>query len=254
MRMIFSLITFLSFWHIANVFGSTCSNITFSSQKLISSRSDSIVLITHPSIEFDFSMSAKSGINSLLDFGTSHSLPIVYLSNSNTSDIYSECNPSYWFKSSAGEFSFQTDAAIVYLAGGYWELCQESTVNDIIRSWDTFHPNQMRLIQVMNSIYVSGNLIYESDEFYSRYLKLLNNKPKVDFPNSPTMTLKELIDVVENPNLQVEILKRNLPNFELLKENYKVELYFRGTFIEILKESKKLGDVKKLRIEFIDSL
>lgn len=232
-----------------------CLNAKFSNPNKISSPNNVVVLVTHPSVAYDFSTSAKDGIDRLASFAKQTQSTSIFLQNTNLVDVYTlNCEPDYWISSQAGEFSFLLQSETVFFGGGYWELCQESTLTDVIRSWSITQPNEARLIQVMDSIYISGTYIYPSDEFYSRYKKVLENKASVVFPEEPTITLSELMNVMREDGQIVEMLSRNLPNFGFMPSNYEVQLFFKGSYVKKLRSSNSITNIKILKLDFIDSI
>ncbi len=231
-----------------------CPNAKFSNPVSLSTKNASTVLVTHPSAAYDFSQSAKVGIDRLVAFGKNSGITSIYLQNSNLSDVYaSDCDPGLWISSQAGEFSFLLSAETIFFGGGYWEACQDSTFSDVIRSWAVEKPKVARLIQVMDAIYVSGTYIYVWDEFYPRYRALIASKPMVAIPNDPTVTLSELMSILRDDAQRLEVLSRNLPNFGYLPAEYEVQLLFNGNLIRKLRPASSASNYKLLRVEFIET-
>lgn len=231
-----------------------CPHAKFSNPAVVSNASPSAILITHPSAAFDFSRSAKEGIDRLNRFGKELRITSVYLQNSNLSNVYTaDCAPDFWVSSQAGEFAFLLSAKTVYFGGGYWEACQDSTFSDVVRSWAAAPPKVARLIQVMDAIYVSGSYVYVWDEFYSRYQTLLAAKPRVELPNDPTVTLSELMSVMRDDAQRIKMLSRNLPNFGYLPADFEIQLFYNGNFIRQLRASSSPLNQRLLRIEFVET-
>jgi hypothetical protein len=231
-----------------------CPSAKFSAPTIVSNQNTSAILITHPSAEYDFSRSAKAGIDRLISFGKVSGFSSVYLQNSSIDEVYvSDCDPDFWVSSQAGEFNFSLAAETVFFGGGYWELCQDSTFSDVIRSWATTKPKLVRLVQVMDAIYVSGTSVYVWDEFYARYAALLASKPIVNFPNSPTVTLLELMSVMRDDAQRIEVISRNLPNFGYLPADFGIQLFFNGKFVRELRTGNTPLNPKLLKIEFVET-
>jgi hypothetical protein len=77
-----------------------CLGAKFSAPSVVSSPVGSMILVTHPSGEFDFSHSAAVGIDRLVKFAKESGMTSVYLQNSNLSDVYAfDCDPDYWVSS-----------------------------------------------------------------------------------------------------------------------------------------------------------
>lgn len=199
-------------------------------------------------------MTSRSGKSFLVAFGKNSGITSIYLQNSNLADVYaSDCDPDLWISSQAGEFSFLLSAETVFFGGGYWEACQDSTFSDVIRSWAVKKPKLARLIQVMDAIYVSGTYIYVWDEFYPRYRALIASKPKVAMPNEPTVTLSELMSIMRDDAQRLEVISRNLPNFEYLPAEYEVQLLFNGKLIRQLRPISRVLNPKLLQVDFIET-
>ncbi len=246
-----SLILVGSIAHANRVNG--CPTAKFANPSEISSAGSSTILITHPSSDFDFSLSAKDGVDRLTKLPKTLGATSIFLQNSNFSNVYtSNCEPDFWVYSQAGEFSFRLTSETVYFGGGYWEACQDSTFSDVLRSWAVFRPKVARLIQVMDAIYVSGTYIYPWDEFYYRYQTLLDGKPSV-FPNSPTVTLSELMGVMLNDEQRIEMLSRNLPNFGYIPADVEIQLFYNGTFVKQLQAASSSTSQRLLRLEFVET-
>ena len=253
MRMILS-ISFIFGLGLTRVEAFGCPAMQFSTASQILENKKTLVLVTHPSSEFDASKAAKSGIDKLVAFAKGQSFTTIYLQNNSFSETYpDDCRPNHWVYSAAGESNFQVKATEVYFVGGFWELCQDSTLSDVLRSWADFEPPTIRIIQVMDAIYVSGNEVYPWDEFYSRYKSLLDTKPKPKLPDLPTANLSELLGIMKNEAQQIDFLLRRLPNFGYLPDDYSIELYFKNRFVRTLRNSKNSLSQKRLEIRFVDT-
>src|SRR4051812_11391548 len=91
--------------------GAPCGPHVFTDSAQVNLGTDAALIVTHPSTQWDGRFSSKLGMDAAVKFAKSHKMPVVYMEDANTgngSDSYffSDCQPTYWFHSLGGEFSY----------------------------------------------------------------------------------------------------------------------------------------------------
>lgn len=238
----------------SSAFAAPCPKPTFTSGEKISTSASAVMLVTHPSTLWDGRFSSKAGMDAAVKFAKEKSLPVVYLHGESDNDTYffSDCNPTYWYRSMGGEFDFPIHSAHIYSVGGHWELCQANSMRDVMSHWVPPAGVNITLTQVLDGLYAYGAYVEKADPYFSEFERFMEiiyyGNPRNDW-YSRKLSMLELMGVIKNENLQIEYLKRNLPPFHARFKSYRVELVYNGKVVEVLNEGSPT-----LRYEFVNSL
>jgi hypothetical protein len=216
------------------------------------------LIVTHPSTLWDGRYSSKAGMDAAVQFAKKRALPVIYLQGDYASNTYffADCEPTYWVDSAGGEFSFDVTAEHIYSVGGHWELCQETTLRDLMRSWQKNLPGKnLTLTQVMDGIYTYGEHFKSNDSYYtdfSRFMEIIFYGNPRDNWFVRKLSLLESMGIVKDSAQQIEFLKRNLPDFRSFK-NYTVELWVNAVKVETLQAGKDASS-PLMKLEFLNSV
>jgi hypothetical protein len=254
--------TFLLLLIASPALAAPCGPHVFTAADQVKLGTDSALIVTHPSTQWDGRFASKLGMDATVKYAKGHKMPIVYLTDANSGNgndtyFFSDCNPTYWFHSSGGEFSFDVQARHVYSVGGHWELCQSTTMDDLMSKWSKLPPGDLVLTEVMDGIYsVPEKTIYPSDPYYNDYqtfMKIIMYGRPDAWP-FPKINLLEAMGMIkDNIDLQVEYLERGLPPYGRLGKAYTVELWLNDVKMKTLQKGQG-SKPPRLKIEFVNTL
>ena len=219
--------------------------------------SDSVLIVTHASANFDSRFSSKRGLDEATTFAKKNGIPIVYLHDDGPNRDYfmDECNPKYWVYSEGGELSFEVTPSHVYVAGGHLEKCLSVTLHDILYSWAKQPKRNLTLTFLMDAIYSNGKLVEESDPFYADFETFMRaityGRPGGE--HWPKLNLLEMTGVINKEEHELEFLRKALPHFErTLPPGYRVELQLNDSVVKVL-QSGPGWHPPTLKFHFVDS-
>ncbi len=259
MRLLVSALTFIS--SISSAIAAPCPAPVFTRPELVQTSSREVLIVTHPSTLWDGRFSSKAGMDAAVQFAKARQMPVIYLQDSQT-DIttstyfFSDCSPTHWVSSEGGEFSFDVHAPHVYSVGGHWELCQFSSMNDLMTSWKKNLDGQnLTLTQVMDGLYTAGLKFKNTDSYFVDFARFM----EIVFYGNPRdqwyirkLNLLESMGIINVPAKQAEFLKRGLPDFSQFR-SYQVELHMNGRMVEVLQRGTT-ASAPRLKFEFLNSL
>jgi hypothetical protein len=242
-----------------STFGFPCNNPLFTRAEEVSIRSDHTLLVTHASFIYDRARAARTGIDHQIELAKNNGNTVIYLQHQlpgglnntyvNSTYYASRCDPTYNVISNGGEFSFSMPSSHVSVVGGFWEMCQASTLKSLFTNWSLRSEKDLVLTQVMDSIYTVGGYILSSDSYYQKFRHAFDVEQLKPPFEGGTWTLSQIMDLIGDSKLEVEFLKRNLPPYQILGPEVQVDLFYKGFFIETLQKPKQA--MKYLRIEYL---
>jgi hypothetical protein len=238
----------------------SCPVQSFTDSKAVRLNTDAVLIVTHPSSDFDARLASKRGIDDAVRFAKSHRIPVVVLQDDAPAASYfmDECNPEYRIVSSGGEITFNVMPSHVYVVGGHLELCLGRTVNDIILQWSRQTPrakDNLTVTYLMDAIYANGKAIEEDDQFYKSYARFMEivtwGRPAGE--HWPKVTLLETMGIIGGGAEQMDFLKRILPRYDrTMPDAYRVELRLNHEPAQILRQASGWFP-PTLRFEFFSS-
>lgn len=249
----------IQFGYFNSAMSASCGVPKFTPSENVKLTGDKVMIVTHPSTQWDGQFSSKFGMDAAVKFAKKQKIPVIYLEDSNSynadSYFFADCKPDYWVASGGGEFSFGVPVSHVYTVGGHWEMCQAGTMSDLMHIWAAHEPRDLTITQVMDGLYTAGEHFRSSDSYYARYkafMDVVTYGHPDDWP-FPKLNLLESMGIIQNIDAQIEFLTRELPPYHLLSSIFQVEMYLNGKLVRILQKSKD-KKFPTLKIEFVDSL
>lgn len=240
-------------------FAAPCGSHSFTAPEKVQLAGPAALIVTHPSTLWDGRFSSKVGMDAAVAFAKKNGLPVVYLEGEEEKQTYffSDCDPTYWVSSFGGEFEFPIETNHIYSVGGHWELCQRNTQEGLMQAWAHKRGVDLRFTQVMDGLYSYGGYVRDFDPYYASFRRFLEivtyRKPGRDTWPHPKLNLLEMMGVIQDGAQQIDYLVRGLPSFSALGEEYEVQLFLNGEFVQVVRNST--GPRKSvLRFEFVDSL
>ena len=235
----------------------SCPEHKFTEPGKIRLDSDSVLIVTHASANFDARFSSKRGLDEATTYAKKRNIPIIYLHDDgpNLDYFMDECNPKYWVYSEGGELSFEVTPSHVYVAGGHLEKCLSVTLHDILYSWAKQPKRNLTLTFLMDAIYSNGKLVEESAPFY-RDFEIFMRAVTYGRPGGehwPKLNLLETMGVINKEEHELEYLKDALPHFErTMPPGYRVELQLNDSAVKVLQPSPGWHP-PTLKFHFVDS-
>lgn len=236
-----------------------CGPRTFTPDADVKLSTDTVLIVTHPSTQWDGRFSSKAGVDAAVEHAKSNKFQVVYLednlqANHNTY-FFSDCSPDYWVSSYGGEFAFKVAPRRVISVGGHWEYCQNYSRASLMKEWAN-QTEDLTLTTVLDGTYTHGDQTVPADSYaksLSWFLGVLSfRNPRSDWSESK-LNMLELMGIINNEAAEIAHLKRLLPDYKSLKPNYRVEFYYKGKFVEVLQTGT--GDRPPVfKIEYIDTL
>ena len=239
-KFVFLLLPFIS---VAS-WGASCPTPTWTASNQVKLNEGPVMIVTHPSTQWDGRFVSKLGMDAAVAFAKQQKVPVIYLQDSapsnNQTYFFSDCNPTYWVSSSGGEFNFNVPSRHVLSVGGHWEMCQKTTLKDLFyNNWSKVTEGNLRLTQIMDGIYsYPTDYMYSSDPYYkdlTAFLKIVTYGRPSNWP-FPKTSLLENMGIINDSQLQIQYLKRNLPPYQQINPKYTVELVINGKQVEVLRQ------------------
>lgn len=221
-----------------------CPSHSFADPKQIQFSGDSVLIVTHPSTDFDGRMSTKVGMDAAVRFAKQNRIPVVYLQDDGPNEHYffEDCHPDFWVSSQGGELSFQNIPRHLYSVGGHWELCQSFTMNDVLLSWSKQPKEDAKITVFMDAVYMKATMSFQdSDPYYSdfqRFLGIVNYDRVMSEAFSNKITMLEAMGVIIKQDRQLDFLIRSLPQYQRTLPDYKVVITLGGSFSRVLQKGK----------------
>jgi len=145
-------------------------------QDAIDITAESIVFITHSSRLFDPLGLTKNSMNHLVSESKNNSFPVYYLHDSwnpynpFSSYLYDDCEPDAYIQSDIGfHFLNLKNVRSIYVAGGYYEMCERNTITSAIDNWVAIDshsstPMTFHIYQITDAVFSIGENIRSADE------------------------------------------------------------------------------------------
>jgi hypothetical protein len=220
---------------------------------------DKLMIVTHPSTLWDGRFASKVGMDAAVIYAKKRGIPVVYLEGQDAPDTYffSDCAPDYWVPSYGGEFMFEVPARHVYSVGGHWEMCQLTTQNDLMKAWGKKRGMDLVFTQVLDGLYAYGGYVLGTDPYaadFKRFMDIISfRKPGEDEWPKRKLNMLEMMGVINHEARAIEHLKRGLPRWTDISDEYEIRMTLNGKFVEVLRPGK--GEKPNtLTFEFVDSL
>lgn len=234
-----------------------CPPPVFTKPRDISLTTDSVLIVTHASAQFDPRFSSKRGLNEATTYARHKKIPIIYLHDDGPQQDYfmDECDPKYWVQSEEGELPFDVTPSHVYVAGGHLEKCLSTTVHDILYSWAKQPKRDLTLTYLMDAIYSNGKLVEPSDPFF-RDFEVFMRAATYGRPGGerwPKLNLLETMGVINKEEHELEYLKKALPHYaRTMPPGYRVELQLNDSVVKVLQPGPGWHP-PTLKFHFVDS-
>lgn len=156
--------------------------------------SNVLLLVTHPSLEFDKKGATKAGIDKQVEDAKENDIPVVYLTRDSNSidDMYlDDMNPTDYISSHMGEHSIRFNGDEVFLAGGNFGACFAGALKNLILNRSTKNPLIARIC--LDSVYAP------------RLKKMVKSKDGLGMNViTEVVTLGELLKKKEDPHRYIE--------------------------------------------------
>ena len=172
---------------------------------------------THCSWGFDPLGSTKSGIDRSAAVLKSAGWPLLYLhdrynaSNPAWCYVYDDWNPEAFVSSDIGHFRIDLSGvrhAVCH--GGFFGQCERATVGDVVTNWQLLGAKgDLRITQVVDAIFTVAQFLPNDDPVATKIRATLVQRQGIH-PKA-VMTVEEVMLGLQDPMLQVEYLKRQLP-------------------------------------------
>lgn len=234
-----------------------CPTRPLSSPDQVSLDTDSVLIVTHASARYDTRFSTKQGLDYATSIARGKGVPLVYLHDDAAEQDYftKDCAPEYWIFSENGELGFHVLPSHVYVAGGHLEQCLFRTVQDVIFSWSMQNERDLTLTFLMDAIYSSGELVSDSDDYYTNFgafMRVLEHGRAEDDP-WPKITLLQTMGIISQQKQALDYLKRALPDFaSAMQPDYRVELQLNNSPVKVLQDMPAWNS-PVLKFQFVDS-
>jgi len=234
-----------------------CPPHAFTPPSQVRLNGDSVLIVTHATAFHDARYVTKPGIDAAVRFAKSHRIPVVYLQDDESPELYfiEDCRPDYWVRSQDGEIPFDVPATHVFVAGGHLELCLSRTLHDVLERWSREPQRNRSMVFLMDAIYSNGKLVEPEDPYYDdlqRFMGIVTyGRPGGE--TWPKLSLLETMGVIGRLQREREYLRRVLPHWErTLAENVRVKLHLNGATKEVLRPGTGARPPTVL-FQFVDS-
>lgn len=191
-------------------FGTCAVAPAFTPDAQVHFQRDAALIVTHPSIVWDYQASSKPGVDRIVSFARGYGLPIVYLQDNLSLNqyFYSDCEPTYFVYSFGGEIGFPLPVHHLISAGGHLEACEHLTVETALASWSAQHvADALKISFYADGIYMDGRGVLPTAPYYAdlqRYKKISAREK---------FTLGELTRLIGDEALTIEFLKAYLSTY-----------------------------------------
>ena len=186
--------------------------------------SETTIFLTHFSTRLDSQRHTEKTLHGLVDLAKSNELPFLYLHEPHQDDstyFYNDCQPTAWITSSIGHFQFDSSSlkhAIV--AGGYYELCLNNTVTQLIGNWNRSQPSHdLKLTYVLGGVYAVAQDRDVGGSYDSLLQSWLSSQPDT------TVRLLDVMNVLKSRNDAWDFLSRR---WSKVPADVGLTIYFRG--------------------------
>jgi|GEM_PF-5969532 len=233
----FYVMTVLSFFCTNSLYANNCEQpeeyLKQDAQRSLKPDAAETVFITHSSIHFDPARSTKVGVNHLISFAMDKGIPLFYLHDAGNpvnpfaGYMYDHCEPDAFIYSEIGHHALDLkNVRKIYVGGGYFEMCQQNTVTDSIRSMaQNPETKQITVVQVLDAVFsVAQEKEYE-DSFYEPLYSLQENRTFQY--GKATVSLDEITSLMSGPEVAFEYFGRRIDKMPL-PSGWGVELRYLG--------------------------
>jgi nicotinamidase-related amidase len=211
-----------------------------------------VLFVTHSSTHFDPARVTSLGMNKLVSYAKREGIPYYYLHDSVSPNnpfhgyMYEHCEPDAFLDSDIGYHSVNLrNVKQLYVAGGFFEMCQQNTVTDAIRSMSQNQDNNViKVTQVVDAIFSVAEEKEYSDPFWPKLYELQQNRTMAT--GKFTISLRELVDTIENSKDVLNYLARRV-NKMPLPAGWSVDITFKGQSLVVREGDQE----KRIEIEFI---
>ena len=188
-------------------------------QRQIQIASEKLTLITHSSTYFDPLRLTENSMRNLVSYSKQNADPVYYLHDEGNPNnpyylyMYDDCEPDGYLYSEIGFYSIDiSQVRDVTVAGGYYELCENNTVRETVHKWASLKGtgNDFSITQVTDAIFAVGEDVEWTDPYYRKYQDQFQSL-RARHPKS-SISLSTLLDLIGEPSLVVDYLKRRLPS------------------------------------------
>lgn len=231
------------------------SFVSYEQQASLIIPTSTAVFVTHSSKHFDPLHLTKNGMNHLVKFAKQEGFSVYYLHDSGNPNnpfegyMYDDCEPEAYIYSEIGLHRLNTENVDhVYVAGGFFELCENNTVKTAVKNWQK-RPgkgHQLKVTQVVESVFAVGEKIFYQDPYHREYYNYFYNDLKKR-NSSSSIPLSDIFRIISADNLVVEYIKRHLPQVPL---NWNVSIKWRDFEYSMQKTS---AEETTLVFEFLSS-
>lgn len=246
----------------ASAYAYPCLTPNLTPPEKISISSERTLLVTHASSIYDSARAARVGVDHQIELAMNRDDTVVYLQHQlsggldnryvNSTYYPAKCDPNFIVLSNGGEFSFLMSSRHVVSVGGFWEMCQATTLKSLMKVWALQPAGKFVLTQDMDAIYTFGGFVKDTDSYYRKFRRAVDEEQRKPPFEGGTWSLAQLMNLIGDHELEVQFLKRNLPPFEILGSDFQVDLFYQGSFVETLQRpSPSLRGVRYLRIDYV---
>lgn len=177
-----------------------------------------VAIVTHASAHFDQLRQTKPGVDRVVATMKSRGLPVIYLhdhgnpNNPPWNYIYDDWEPTAFVESGIGYFDLNMSSVrhVVCMGGFFW-CCERNTVADAIRLWRRDAPDEdLQITQIVDGIFdvAEAAIPPYRDKIREFQAKVLWKQ----FP-AASMTLQQILDLIDDDDLAVEFLSRQISAF-----------------------------------------
>lgn len=194
-----------------------------------------VAFFTHCSRHFDPLGATQAAVRRTASTMKKAGLPILYLhdrynpQNPSWKYLYSDWEPAAFVSSDIGHFETEFSAVSHAIClGGYFGQCERATVADSVRLWqrDGLHHN-LRITQITDGIFTVGEHL-RSEDPYAQQLRLHHREVLKSQHPMAVMTVAQILNEIQQPDLVVQFLKRQLPdNYLNFQTNVVMDVFGR---------------------------
>ncbi|GEM_PF-4340550 len=193
-----------------------------------------VLFVTHGTAGYDFSLSAKSGIDTAIGVFKSQYWPVIYLNDCSGDPKYkpyaADAKSTADICSHGGEHQVKIPTRHIFLTGGYFSECGLETAHDAVNSaflWQETHNPGRRPVLVLN---------YVLDAIFTvTYKSILEEMGSRGIDPAVAFTYGNYVE---------DVLKNHVPTGPVascgydpaIGPTYRVELYYEDQFIRVLNE------------------